>query len=67
MRLAEIKARRLNGNGIIHGVASEGRREEKKERKTLVPKKMAEHGGMPRRAGSSASVLVTWDPSPEGR
>lgn len=44
MRLAEIKARRLNGNGIIHSVASEGRRD-KKKRKNFSSEKMAAHGG----------------------
>lgn len=50
MRLAEIKARRLNGNGIIHGAASEGR-EGKKKKKNFSSEKMAAR----RQAGNDAS------------
>lgn len=64
MRLAEIKARRLNGNGIIHGAALEGR--EKKKRKPLVPTKMAAGGQADNNATlagaaavAGASVLMT--------
>lgn len=62
MRLAEIKARRLNGNGIIHGAASEGR-EEKKKRKNFSSEKMVARG----QAGNDASPAGAAAAAPPSR